>query len=231
MLHWGVPTPAVDTLYFPPVPPALPKTALSALLPPPAPAPPCPPVCQFSVPYRPTSPGEAVVICGSVPELGSWDPEKGLKLTWHDGHNWRGRVEMPADTIFEAKVRAGGDGCGLREGAGCRVCKGSRVWGGEGMFRCKGETVQGVGSGGVQGEKGNGAWCPRKRGARRKGGPAQGVQRRRVQGAKGYRWGRMPSPTPSRPANPCLPHHCADCVGGSWRPHHLRPTSTSSPPC
>lgn len=144
MLHWGVPTPAVDTLYFPPVPPALPKTALSALLPPPAPAPPSPPVCQFSVPYRPTSPGEAVVICGSVPELGSWDPEKGLKLTWHDGHNWRGRVEMPADTIFEAKVRAGEDSV---MGAGAR-CQGGQV--------CE-VRVQVVRRRRVQGAKRNGA--------------------------------------------------------------------------
>ncbi len=33
------------------------------------------PMCQFTVPHKPTSPGEYLLLCGSVPELGRWVSE------------------------------------------------------------------------------------------------------------------------------------------------------------
>ena len=42
---------------------------------------------------------------GSEPELGCWDPEDGLSMSWQPGHAWQGHLELPLDTEIEAKVR------------------------------------------------------------------------------------------------------------------------------
>jgi len=40
--------------------------------------------------------GETVKVCGSAPELGSWDPEKAHTMRWHEGHLWA--TELQLDT-------------------------------------------------------------------------------------------------------------------------------------
>ena len=49
-------------------------------------------------------PGEHLVVCGGIPELGSWDPSKGLKLSWAPGDGWVGKTRLPANAVFDAKV-------------------------------------------------------------------------------------------------------------------------------
>jgi endonuclease/exonuclease/phosphatase family metal-dependent hydrolase len=36
--------------------------------------------------------GEGLYVCGSLPELGSWDTRKAVKCFWHKGDNWRQEV-------------------------------------------------------------------------------------------------------------------------------------------
>lgn len=53
-----------------------------------------------------TKPGERVVLVGSQPFLGGWDPKKGLKLKWHDGHMWKAICQVPVGEDVNFKVRA-----------------------------------------------------------------------------------------------------------------------------
>ena len=62
------------------------------------------PMCQFTVPHKALKPGESLVLCGDIPELGSWDPSKGLKLNWQPGDSWVGKIRLPAKVTFDAKV-------------------------------------------------------------------------------------------------------------------------------
>ena len=41
----------------------------------------------------------------AVPLPDSWDPRRGLKLTWRPGDSWFGRIRLPANLAFEAKVK------------------------------------------------------------------------------------------------------------------------------
>lgn len=60
-----------------------------------------------------TSPGETVYLVGSTPELGSWDPNAGVKLH-ADAYSaavplWYGTVELASGTALEFKtVKTGG---------------------------------------------------------------------------------------------------------------------------
>eukprot|EP00197_Chlamydomonas_leiostraca_P009652 CAMPEP_0202864650 /NCGR_PEP_ID=MMETSP1391-20130828/4806_1 /ASSEMBLY_ACC=CAM_ASM_000867 /TAXON_ID=1034604 /ORGANISM="Chlamydomonas leiostraca, Strain SAG 11-49" /LENGTH=1382 /DNA_ID=CAMNT_0049544415 /DNA_START=218 /DNA_END=4365 /DNA_ORIENTATION=+ len=49
---------------------------------------------KFTVPEFVTSPGQTLVIVGSVPALGSWDTEKATRMTWHTGHRWTAEIEL-----------------------------------------------------------------------------------------------------------------------------------------
>eukprot|EP00955_Chlamydomonas_euryale_P092609 364723-Chlamydomonas_euryale.AAC.8 len=62
------------------------------------------PVVQFSVPgVPPRSADAAVLLCGSLPELGSWRTADALRLSWSGSH-WVGRCALPVNAPFEAKV-------------------------------------------------------------------------------------------------------------------------------
>ena len=41
-------------------------------------------------------PGEYLVLVGSVPELGEWDPIKGCVMEWSEGDVWSTAVEFDA---------------------------------------------------------------------------------------------------------------------------------------
>lgn len=49
--------------------------------------------CEFSVQYE-TKFGENIIVVGSIEELGSWDPIKGLNLTWNPSHRWTGTLKF-----------------------------------------------------------------------------------------------------------------------------------------
>ncbi len=53
-----------------------------------------------------------LVLVGSVPALGCWDPAQGLRLAMDDAGMWRGSLELPMGYPVQAKVRRG-----LRGGA------------------------------------------------------------------------------------------------------------------
>ena len=63
------------------------------------------PMCQFTVPYKAVKQGESLILCGDIPEMGGWDPTKGLKLNWLPGDSWVGKIRLPAGATFDAKVR------------------------------------------------------------------------------------------------------------------------------
>ncbi|GFR46510.1 hypothetical protein Agub_g8093, partial [Astrephomene gubernaculifera] len=48
----------------------------------------------FTVPSFATQPGQQLVVVGGCERLGRWRPADGLLLTWHEGHRWRGEVEL-----------------------------------------------------------------------------------------------------------------------------------------
>ncbi|MUL40925.1 hypothetical protein FZ103_06950 [Streptomonospora sp. PA3] len=50
--------------------------------------------------------GQNVRVVGSVPELGSWNPDEGLRLSTDDSSypTWSGAVDLPAGTDFEYKL-------------------------------------------------------------------------------------------------------------------------------
>ncbi len=49
--------------------------------------------------------GLHMVLVGSVPALGCWDPSQGLRLAVDDAGMWRGRLELPMGYSVQAKVR------------------------------------------------------------------------------------------------------------------------------
>ncbi|GJM61961.1 4-alpha-glucanotransferase [Persicobacter diffluens] len=48
---------------------------------------------QFNIDYY-THWGQRVYVCGSIPELGNWDPEKALALEVLQGEHWRGETSV-----------------------------------------------------------------------------------------------------------------------------------------
>lgn len=40
--------------------------------------------------------GDSVYICGSVPELGNWQPGNSVKLKWHNGDLWKVTIDIDA---------------------------------------------------------------------------------------------------------------------------------------
>lgn len=64
--------------------------------------------------------GQELTICGSAAQLGGWDLEKALKMTWSEGDRWQATVELPAGAGVEWKfVQMAGCDCTRR--ALCRV--------------------------------------------------------------------------------------------------------------
>lgn len=64
--------------------------------------------------------GQELTICGSAAQLGGWDLDKALKMTWSEGDRWQATVELPSGAGVEWKfVQMGGCDCTRR--ALCRV--------------------------------------------------------------------------------------------------------------
>jgi hypothetical protein len=53
---------------------------------------------QFTVSYG-CSFGQHVAVTGSSPQLGCWDPQQAVPLTWHAGDTWKGHLALtiPSD--------------------------------------------------------------------------------------------------------------------------------------
>jgi len=55
--------------------------------------------------------GDRIVLVGDVPELGSWDPARGVELQGDDYPTWTASVLLPPGAAVEYKyVRRSGDG-------------------------------------------------------------------------------------------------------------------------
>jgi 4-alpha-glucanotransferase len=57
---------------------------------------------QFTI-YFQSQWGQAICICGSEPELGSWDTSKSTELTYIGNDYWSGSIEFPEDKVLEYK--------------------------------------------------------------------------------------------------------------------------------
>ena len=107
-LHWGLPSAVTEAIHFPVISStdassssaalALKEGALHHL-----------PMCSFTVPGKALKVGDSLVLCGDIPELGSWDPSKGLQLEWREGDSWVGQIRLPSYAAFNAKVGSTSD--------------------------------------------------------------------------------------------------------------------------
>eukprot|EP00357_Protocruzia_adherens_P029431 CAMPEP_0114979418 /NCGR_PEP_ID=MMETSP0216-20121206/4358_1 /TAXON_ID=223996 /ORGANISM="Protocruzia adherens, Strain Boccale" /LENGTH=158 /DNA_ID=CAMNT_0002340737 /DNA_START=240 /DNA_END=716 /DNA_ORIENTATION=- len=60
-------------------------------------------IYNFSI-LRQVKYGEEVIICGSIAELGDWDPDAAPRLSWSKNHLWAGAVTRLAEMeSFEYK--------------------------------------------------------------------------------------------------------------------------------
>ncbi|KAJ9530867.1 hypothetical protein QJQ45_028837, partial [Haematococcus lacustris] len=50
-----------------------------------------------------TEMGESLALVGDVEELGSWSPDRLVKMQWHEGYNWCCSVSVPAGAKLEYK--------------------------------------------------------------------------------------------------------------------------------
>lgn len=57
-------------------------------------------ICHHSHTY----PGDRVFVCGSLPELGEWEPEKAVELDGQEWPDWRASVKLPKGQPFEYKL-------------------------------------------------------------------------------------------------------------------------------
>jgi hypothetical protein len=74
-----------------------------------------PATCHVTVPSWDTSPGQSLLLVGSIPQLGEWNPEAGLALSTSGDHGfWEGSLEVPLGTCAEAKVGYKQSMCGER---------------------------------------------------------------------------------------------------------------------
>ncbi|EFJ50769.1 hypothetical protein VOLCADRAFT_88626 [Volvox carteri f. nagariensis] len=119
LLHWGI-TGCSQPLYRPDLPVEVNGNAAAA-------APPLPPpdgcgcdgdaaagaslsdrqvlsLVHFTVPQFVTLPGQHLVLVGSVPAMGGWNPSSGVELKWGPGHCWSAELLLPVQQDVEAKV-------------------------------------------------------------------------------------------------------------------------------
>ena len=54
--------------------------------------------CKAKCPF-----GAGVVVVGTGPSLGDWNPKEGLQLEWHDGHLWFAEAAMPSGSNLDFK--------------------------------------------------------------------------------------------------------------------------------
>ena len=52
--------------------------------------------------------GKALYLCGSIPELGSWEPLNAIKLQCCESDNWTAQIDIPYDKNIEYKYIEGG---------------------------------------------------------------------------------------------------------------------------
>jgi hypothetical protein len=57
---------------------------------------------RFSFHYE-TTWGQKLLIVGSIPELGMWNPFRAVQARWLEGNYWEAIVEVPAPSAFEYK--------------------------------------------------------------------------------------------------------------------------------
>jgi len=48
--------------------------------------------------------GSAIKVVGTGRDLGDWDPNKGLSLTWQEGDVWTAKVDVPVGETLKFKV-------------------------------------------------------------------------------------------------------------------------------
>lgn len=48
---------------------------------------------DFCIQYF-TRPGQDIYVLGNCNELGHWNVEKGVKLTWNNNHQWKGSTKL-----------------------------------------------------------------------------------------------------------------------------------------
>ena len=50
-------------------------------------------IINFKINYH-TIWGQVLCVCGSIPELGNWDLDRALKMTWQDGGDWIAQIRI-----------------------------------------------------------------------------------------------------------------------------------------
>ena len=70
---------------------------------------------DVEVPFFNTSPGQSLVLIGSLPEMGGWELASAVQMEWNDGHRWTASVPVPRASLAgaEFKVRPSRRGYGL----------------------------------------------------------------------------------------------------------------------
>ena len=49
--------------------------------------------------------GSMIRAVGSGPDMGDWDPTKGLNMTWQEGDVWTAKFDVPVGESLKFKVR------------------------------------------------------------------------------------------------------------------------------
>mmetsp|Transcript_15839 Transcript_15839/g.29016 ORF Transcript_15839/g.29016 Transcript_15839/m.29016 type:complete len:296 (-) Transcript_15839:668-1555(-) len=62
---------------------------------------------DFSIHYRANF-GESIILVGSHPSVGDWNPDNGISLQWTEGDIWKGTVSFDILPMFEYKYLCGG---------------------------------------------------------------------------------------------------------------------------
>ncbi|KAJ9518660.1 hypothetical protein QJQ45_018758 [Haematococcus lacustris] len=57
-----------------------------------------------AVPEFRTRPGQSLLLVGSLPVLGQWNPAAGLPLSWRAGNAWQGSLLIDPGDELEAKM-------------------------------------------------------------------------------------------------------------------------------
>ncbi len=48
----------------------------------------------IEVPHYECALGDHLALVGSIRSLGTWSPERGVALTWQEGHSWVGSAQV-----------------------------------------------------------------------------------------------------------------------------------------
>jgi Starch binding domain len=88
MLHHGDGSNSSQVTYFPPFP-AIDESQAVKLS--------TKALCRFTVPHKVTQVGEYLILVGSLPQLGAWNPEKGVQLTSRGNNVWSTDLILPSD--------------------------------------------------------------------------------------------------------------------------------------